>query len=260
MKNLFFIIILFMTTICSRADDSGTCGENLTWTYVSSTQTLTISGSGPMEDYQVMALGGDPMEYAYYTPWKKYMNAIERVIIEQGVTSIGNNAFFNMTSLSVFEIPNSVTSIGSNAFLNTAWYNNQPDGMVYVGNFALKYKGTMPNNTNIQLRNGTVRIANSAFSGCYGRLISITIPNSVTSIGSSAFYYCTGLTSITIPNSVTSIGDRAFSSCAKLTSVTIPNSVTSIGDGAFTYCTGLTSITIPNSVTRIGENAFDDCI
>ena len=90
---------------------------------------------------------------------------------------------------------------------------------------------------------------------------TVEISNGVTSIGESAFEYCSGLTSVTIPNSVTSIGSYAFSMCSsKLTSVTIGNSVTSIGKGAFKYCLGLTSITIPNSVTSIGDGAFWDCI
>ena len=97
---------------------------------------------------------------------------------------------------------------------------------------------------------------------------SVTIPSkvtysgttySVTSIGSSAFYGCSGLTSVTIPNSVTSIGDSAFSYCSRLTSVTIPNSVTSIGEAAFYGCSGLTSVTIPGSVTSIGWAAFSGC-
>ena len=101
-------------------------------------------------------------------------------------------------------------------------------------------------------------IGSSAFSLCSG-LTSVTIPNSVTSIGGGAFYNCSGLTSVTIPNSVTSIGDNVFRECSGLTSVTIPNSVTSIGGSAFDGCSGLTSVTIPNSVTSIGNFAFADC-
>jgi hypothetical protein len=96
------------------------------------------------------------------------------------------------------------------------------------------------------------------FNGC-SSLTSITIPNSVTSIGFGAFSYCTSLTNVSIPNSVTSIGDWAFYDCSSLTSVTIPNLVTSIGYNAFSYCISLTSITIPNSVTSIGSNAFKYC-
>ena len=102
-------------------------------------------------------------------------------------------------------------------------------------------------------------IGSSAFYCCYG-LTSVTIPNSVTSIESMAFYGCSGLTSVTIGNSVTSIGSYAFCNCKGLTSVTIPDSVASIGGGTFSGCSGLTSVTIPNSVTSIGDDAFYECI
>ena len=106
--------------------------------------------------------------------------------------------------------------------------------------------------------NSVTSIGVSAFYNCSG-LTSVTIPNSVTSIGNYAFNGCFGLTSIEIPNSVTSIGSYAFGYCSGLTSVTIPNSVTSIGDWAFRDCTGLTSIEIPNSVTSIGSGTFYKC-
>ena len=110
----------------------------------------------------------------------------------------------------------------------------------------------------LQFFTGLTFIGSSAFYYCSG-LTSITIPSSVTLIGSSAFYYCSGLTSITIPSSVTSIGGDAFSICHGLTSITIPSSVTSIGAGAFRQCWRLTFVSIPNSVTSIGEGAFSGC-
>ncbi len=112
--------------------------------------------------------------------------------------------------------------------------------------------------TSVTIPNSVTSIGMSAFSGCSG-LTSVTIPNSVTSIGMSAFSDCSGLTTITIGNSVKSIGERAFQGCTGLTSITIPNSVTSIGESAFYKCTGLTSITIGNSVTSIGNWAFERC-
>ena len=185
-------------------------------------------------------------------------SGLTSITIPNSVTSIGDDAFSNCSGLTSIEIPNSVTSIGAWAFSGTAWYNNQPDGVVYAGNVLYKYKGTMPSNTSVVVKDGTLDIADYAFSSCY-ELTSIKIPNSVTSIGRSAFSSCYELTSIEIPNSVTSIGYAAFSNCYGLTSIEIPNSVTSIGEGAFSCCSGLTSIKIPNSVTSIGDDAFEYC-
>ena len=123
----------------------------------------------------------------------------------------------------------------------------------YQGNVAIPEEVTYMNRTR-----KVTSIESSAFAGCSG-LTSVTIGNSVTSIGDYAFEGCYGLTSITIPNSVTSIGGFAFSGCFGLTSVTIGSGVTSIGDNAFDGCYGLTSITIPNSVTTIGNYAFYCC-
>ena len=191
---------------------------------------------------------------------RAFSNCLEliSITIPNSLISIGKEAFKNCTGLTSITIPNSVTSIGIDAFYYTPYYNNMPNGVIYMGNVLYKYKGTMPANTSINIQSSTVSITERAFYGCVG-LISITIPASLTSIGGEAFSGCTGLTSITIPNSVTSIGGSAFSSCSGLTSITIPNSITSISGYAFSGCSGLTSITIPNSVTSIGNNAFHGC-
>lgn len=176
-------------------------------------------------------------------------NRLTTIAIPDCVTSIGYSAFSGCKGLTNITIPDSLTSIGEGAFNDTSWYNNQPNGLVYAGKVAYSYKGTMPNNTSVVLKEGTLGIASSAFSDC-NELTSVTIPDSVTNIGGGAFSDCTKLTSITIGNGVTIIGHAAFRSCTSLTSISIPDSVTSIEYYAFGWCNGLTSITFNGTIAQ----------
>lgn len=157
---------------------------------------------------------------------------LSSITIPSSVVSIGYCAFSNCTALASITIPTSVSTVGAYAFEGTAWYKNQPDGLIYINKILYIYKGTMPSGTSIVVNNGTTTINNYALSNCSG-LISITIPSSVTEIGSSAFSNCTGLTSIAIPSSITSIRSYTFYSCSGLSTITIPSSVTSFGYSAF---------------------------
>ena len=242
-----------LTSIYYTGDMQSWLGKNWHSSIMSSGRTLYIDGN-KVEGAIVIPDGVQSVtSYAF-----RGQSGITSVVIPDSVTSIGNYAFSYCSGLKSVTIGNGVTSIGYDAFYGTAWYDSQPDGLVYAGKVAYKYKGTMPNNTSIVLREGTLGIAYYAFYGCSG-LTSIIIPDSVTSIGSYAFCYCSRLTSVTIGDSVTSIGQSAFSRCSGLTSITIPDSVTSIGDDAFSGCSGLTSVTIGNGVTSIGARAFYDC-
>ena len=215
------------TDIAETGYNSGTTGD-CTWT-LDDNGVLTISGNGKMGDYD---------SYSSKAPWG---TAIKKVVIENGVTRIGDSAFYHCTGLTSVTIPNSVTSIGDTAFYRCTGLTSIT---VSKGNAVYDSR----NNCNAIIKTET----NELIVGCKNTVI----PDSVTSIGDSAFYRCTGLTSVTIPDSVTSIGNKAFRSCTGLTSVTIPDSVTSIGGRAFYGCTGLTSVTIPDSVTSIGDDAF----
>ena len=253
------------------------CGENLYWEY--NNGTLTITGSGAMYDYR----------FENYAPWYSERESISAVSLPQGLTSIGNYAFYDCSSLASIIIPNSITSIGDYAFYTCFSLTSIaiPESVINIGEKAFASCSL----TSIAIPESVINIGESVFSSC-SSLTSIvvesgntkydsrnncnaiiesatntlvagcqntTIPNTITSIGNYAFWCCYSLTSITIPNSVTSIGGNAFSYCSSLTSITIPNSVISIERYAFSYCSSLTSITIPNSVISIERYAFFSC-
>ncbi len=162
-------------------------------------------------------------------------SSLTSIIVPNSVTSIGDYAFYRCSNLFFVTIPESVINIGQYAFDNIPWYYNLPDGIVYINNVLYKYKGIMPDNTIIDVRDGTVNITDHAFDYCSG-LTSITIPNSVTSIGNGVFWNCTNLSSITMGNSISSIGIAAFGYCQSLISIINLNPVpiTIISDVFFT--------------------------
>ncbi len=257
---LALMMVLSIIPITASAATSGPCGENLSWSYNSSTFTLTISGTGKMANYSFTN-----------RPWESQEDKITTVVISDGVTSIGECAFYSFGKVTSITIPDSVTEIGKRAFS------------------ACKVL------TTVTLPEDITTIREGTFASCTG-LTSITIPSNVTLIGSSAFEGCSGLTSITIPKGVTSIFDRAFEGCSSLTGITvdadnatyssdefgvlfnkdkttlikypigntatsytIPESVTNIASNAFEGCKNLANVTLSNNVTTIGSYAFDGC-
>ena len=186
-----------------------------------------------------------------------YEDKITSVEIKDGVSYIGEEAFFYCQNITSVTIPSSVTSIESGAFdLCTGLPQiTIPNSVINIE--ASAFYGcrqlteiTIPNITNIKA---------STFGSCKG-LKTITIPNSVTSIGECAFSHCSGAETITIPNTVTSIGEGAFSYCSGVETITIPNSVTSMGDGVLMGCDALKDVKLPNDITSIGKETFSQCI
>ena len=209
--------------------------------------------------------------------------SLQMLAIPEGVTLIGTDAFRGCTnlrsvwiygetlvqinyrvfegcmSLSSINFPKSVERVGGMIMDGTPWWDSKANGLVYVGSAAYKYKGEMPDGTDISIQSGTKGIGSECFKDCSG-LKSVNIPNSVTVIGQSSFEGCTGLKSVSIPNSVTSFwGYGSFKGCTGLTTVTLPNGLTSITSEAFRGCASLKSINIPNSVETIGSHAFEGC-
>ena len=248
-KNLLLMATMLLSGLSGFAQTSNKCGDNLYWSYDSSTKQLIITGTGDMYNYLS----------AFDSPWESNYQNITSLSLPDGITSIGDYAFCycKITSLT---IPESITSIGRNAFLycsslTTVNFNAINCTNMSVGGILgtpFDYCGAL---STLNIGDKVKNIPIYAFYQC-ASITSLTIGNSVTSIGGQAFQYCTGITSLTIPNSVTKIGSSAFQGCSGLISLTIGNSVTLIDDYAFDSCSGLTSLTIPKSVTLIGEGAF----
>ena len=228
-KKTVFILLTLALLLClfptfAVATTSGQCGDNLYWSYEASSSILVIQGSGEMYDNINNSFGW----------WDALKFHVTEIILPEGLTSIGANAFSDFSGLKTITIPNNVTNIGTCAFYNC--------------------KGL----TNITLSNSVTDIGPSAFNGCTS-LESVVFPNGVLSIGDCAFYKCSSLQYVVISNDATTIGFRAFDDCALLTSITLPDTVTKIDRGAFYGCTGLTSFRIPGNVTIIGDCAFQGC-
>ena len=253
----------------SMSGEFGLHGDNLTWE-LDGEGVLTISGKGEMDNSSSV-------------PWHSYKSDIVSVVIEDGVTTIGNEAFYYCDSLTSVTIPDSVTSIGNEAFnhcIILASINVDSENKYYASEDGVLFN----KDKSILIRYPMGKTAKE-----------YVIPDSVTSIGDKALCLCDSLTSITIPDSVTTIGDSAISCCYSLTDINvnsknkyyasedgvlfnkdksvlilypkgktaekyvIPDTVTSIGGGALKECESLTSITIPDSVTSIGGWAFAGC-
>jgi len=277
--KLFFCAVILQGAITANAQtwDIGYPNpEDVKATF--SDGTLTISGEGAMQDFAIY----------YHVPWYNVMSSIETLVIEEGITSIGNYAFYECNFTSV-TIPGNVTMIGNRAFYRCRSLTSLTilEGVKTIGDHAFAESGL----TSVTIPEGVETIGESAFFSC--NLTSLIIPESVTTIGGGAFWNCR-LTSIVIPEKVTTIGYYAFYGCTNLISINVSNSnpnyssedgilydknkttliccpgaktdaviipegVTTIEQGAFWYYSRITSLTIPESLTTIEKGTFSFC-
>ncbi|GAB6119241.1 hypothetical protein JCM30204_03890 [Dysgonomonas termitidis] len=247
------------------------------WTKVNTNCSVTTMLTG-----STLIIGGcGALHASDINKYADRKNEITKVIIENGVTSIGSSAFSGCTGLTTLTLGSGLTSIGSRAFYgceNLSSALNIPAGVTSIGDYAFVNCKKIPslvvpgsvasvgydafqNCVNMQTAKIEAKIIEgSAFSGCTG-LTTLTLGSGLTSIGSSAFSGCTGLTTLTLGSGLTSIGSRAFYGCENLSSaLNIPAGVTSIGDYAFVNCKKIPSLVVPGSVASVGYDAFQNCV
>lgn len=286
-------LILLTALLCSLFTfaASGKCGANLKWNYDKKTQTLTITGSGAMDDYEEH-YDRKSKKWKGNKPWLKFKNEIVRVILPEGLTRIGRSAFSMCENLSDCNIPNSVQTIGSGAFFGSGIREivipngvHELDGFTFcccykltsiyipasvtsiesgyiIGSDKLCYIHVAQDNPNYCSVDGVLIDKKEKILISYpqGKTDSTyTIPADVVSIGFQSFNNHKYLTSVVVPGTVNTIDVAAFIGCKNLTEVTILDGVKLINQHAFFSCKNLLTVDIPSSVTLIVKDAFDDC-
>lgn len=233
----------FLEQTNGTAVETGKCGDNLTYS-LDDAGTLTISGTGAMYDFS---------SFDVQCPWDS--TKIKKVIVNNGVTSIGDDAFLNCTLLTSITLPDTLTEIGISAFNNTNLSSIVlPDSVTHLGSHVFY---DCKNLSSVTLSKGLASIPEYAFQNCTS-LTSITLPDTLTEIEFTALNN-TGLTSVVIPDSIAVIGSHIFADCKNLSSVTLSNALTSIPQNMFAQTPNLTTLSIPESVTHLDWCAFNNC-
>lgn len=231
--------------VWEKMEATGTCGEKVSWE-LDQQGVLTIYGEGAMKNYT----------YKSEMPWYKYLSKIQKVVIEKGVTTIGDYAFYGMTDTIEITIPEGVTTIGEYAFKNSTKIAEVklPSTLKKLGQSAFYGCTSL---SKIAIPEGLYTIWGYTFKNCTS-LAEVTLPSTLIKIDEAAFYGCSSLKKIEIPEDVSIIGIYCFKNCSNLSEISLPESMTKIREAAF-YGTAITEITIPDSVTAIGSYAFKNC-
>lgn len=228
-----------------KTPQSGETGQ-LSWLYDPKEQTLTLSGAGAIPDYPIAE-----------TPWQEFRDEIKSIVLEEGVTRIGDYAFYDCTALTSVEIPEGVTQIGESAFSCCQSLESVtiPGSVTEIGEGAFESCDSM---LVLELTSGLKRVGAFAFSECFS-LRTLDLPDTVERIYRSAFTG-TALQELVIPGNVQEIGDNAFNGCIRLSSLTLSEGIRVIEEMTFSNCSDLTEVLIPASVERLGDGVFADCL
>ena len=228
-----------------KTPQSGETGQ-LSWLYAPKEQSLTLSGAGAIPDYPIAE-----------TPWQEFRDEIKSIVLEEGVTRIGDYAFYDCTALTSVEIPEGVTQIGESAFSCCQSLESVtiPGSVTEIGEGAFESCDSM---LVLELTSGLKRVGAFAFSECFS-LRALDLPDTVERIDRSAFTG-TALQELVVPSNVQEIGDNAFNGCIRLSSLTLSEGIRVIEEMAFSNCSDLTEVLIPASVERLGDGVFADCL
>lgn len=265
-QNAFFDGVSITASAAMKDGTEGKCGANVRWTFADG--VLTLSGSGAMYDY----------ENSEASPFAQRQD-VKKIVINSGVTRIGNYAFSNMHKIESVSLPPTLTEIGDYAFnwcgnfksltlpgsikkIGSYAFSmcsefesiNFPEGLAVIKDHAFNYTSL----TSLKLPGTLTDLGEHAFSYCVDIKGTVTIPGSLKTVSESAFWNCTGIEKAVLQNGVVRILGGAFNGCRALSSVSIPSSVTTIGSGAFMDCKKLTSVSLPSSVKTLGNGAFRD--
>lgn len=242
-----------MGTVTASAISSSECGKELTWTLDDATGTLTVSGTGSMYYYSIL----QGAVYQITPPWYENRGAVKKIVIGEGVTEIGNYAFYGCSKATSVEIAGSVRKIGEKAFAGCAALSglSMKNGLEEIGEYAFENCDAL---MSVSLPGTVTTIGDGAFYSC-GALEAVTLPDSLVSLGKKVFYSCGALKAVTVPGGVKTIGEKTFYQCYKLASVTLAEGVEEIGEQAFYKNGALTQVSLPETLTRIGEKSFYSC-
>ncbi|MBQ8893500.1 MAG: leucine-rich repeat protein [Clostridia bacterium] len=261
---------------------TGSCGPDATYYFDAPTATMTISGTGYTEHKNSTLL----------YPWASFRDHVKKIVVEAGITELGNSNFSYFRNLTTAQLPNSLTAISSSLFMNCSSLTtiSCSDQLESIGSSAFNSCSSLASFT---IPETVTSIGGNAFTGC-SKLKAITVPASVTSLGGGAFSNCSALSSLTVdeantaycsksnivyniaktaliactpaktgilivPQTVTEIGPSAFSSCSGLTAIILPAGLRTVGGSAFSGCSALTTLTIPEGVRELPINCIDNC-